>query len=78
MTYKVVCPVDDNNQVIINLPANFSKKKIVTVYVDDLVDSKLSKMEQLKSASTDSLFLADISEIQQDFDFLDNEIQYED
>jgi hypothetical protein len=35
-------------------------------------------MEQLKSAATDSLFLADISEIQQDFDFLDNEIQYED
>jgi hypothetical protein len=73
MTYKLICPVK-NNQVIVTLPADFSGKKEVTVVVDDQIDNKRLKFEQLKMASADPLFLADVEEIHQDFSSIDNEI----
>ena len=72
MTYRQVCNVN-NNQVIITLPADFKGKKQVTVVVDDLVDTKIQKLAMLKNASEDPLFLADIAEVQHDFDSIDNE-----
>jgi len=45
----------------------------VTVLVNDQVDSKSKKLELLKSASLDPLFLADINEIHDDFDAIDAE-----
>ena len=72
MTYRQVCNVN-NNQVIITLPADFKGKKQVTVVVDDLVDNKIQKLAMLKNASEDPLFLADIAEVQHDFDSIDNE-----
>ena len=44
MTYKIVCPVQ-NNQVILTLPPDFKDKNQVTVYIDDQVDLKSSKLE---------------------------------
>lgn len=72
MTYKIVCPVKDN-QVILTLPPDFKNKNHVTVYIDDQVDSKTLKLESLKSASLDPLFLADIKEINEDFELVDHE-----
>ncbi len=72
MTYRQVCSVN-NNQVIVTLPPDFKNKKQVTVVVDDEVDTKAQKLEQLKHAATDPLFLADIKEIHQDFDSIDHE-----
>jgi hypothetical protein len=72
MTYKQVCSVD-NNQVVVKLPANFGNNKQVTVLIDDQVDSRDQKLTQLKDALNDPLFIADISEINKDFDSIDNE-----
>jgi hypothetical protein len=72
MTYRFVCPVN-NNQVVVTLPATFSNMKQVTVFVDDYVDIKSQKIEMMKMASNDPLFLADIKEIQEDFDSIDHE-----
>jgi len=72
MTYKIICPVK-NNQVIVTLPWDFKDKELVTIYVDDEVDTKSWKLETLKMALNDPLFLADIKEIQQDFDSIDHE-----
>lgn len=72
MTYKVICTIKDN-QVILTLPPTFRNKKEVTVYIDDQVDSYSSKLDALKLASEDPLFLADIKEIQNDFDLIDSE-----
>jgi hypothetical protein len=47
--------------------------KQVTVFVDDYVDIKSQKIEMMKMASNDPLFLADIKEIQEDFDSIDHE-----
>lgn len=67
MTYRKICVVE-NNKVIINLPDDFKGKNQVVVVVEDLTDTKAQKMELMKQASTDPLFLADIKDIQNDFD----------
>jgi hypothetical protein len=72
MTYKIVCPVK-NNQVILTLPPGFRNKKEVTVYVDDQIDVKSQKLEAMQMAAKDPLFLADIHEIHADFDSIDDE-----
>ncbi|TLV03494.1 hypothetical protein [Dyadobacter luticola] len=72
MTYKIVCPVQ-NNQVIVTLPPDFRNKKQVTIYVDDEIDIRSQKLDIMKIAAKDPLFLADIREIHADFDSIDNE-----
>ncbi len=72
MTYKMVCTVKDN-QVVLTLPPDLRNKKEVTIFIDDQVDTRLLKLEALKMASTDQLFLADIQEVQLDFDSIDHE-----
>ncbi|MBK7959121.1 MAG: hypothetical protein IPK03_14140 [Bacteroidetes bacterium] len=67
MTYRKICSVH-NNQVIVILPPNFENRKQVTITIDDKVESKVQKMAQIKEASLDPLFLADILEINNDFD----------
>jgi hypothetical protein len=59
MTYKQVCKV--------------TKKQQVTVVIEDVIDTKAQKLEQLKAALNDPLFLADIKEVQNDFDAVDHE-----
>ena len=72
MTFKQVCQVN-NNQIVVTLPPNFENRRQVTVLIDDQVDSREQKLDILKDASKDPLFLSDISEINSDFDSIDNE-----
>jgi len=72
MTYRQICTVK-NNQVVITLPPNFENQKQVTVVIDDVIDSRTQKLAQMREASIDPLFLADIEEIHKDFDSIDNE-----
>lgn len=72
MTFKQVCSVK-NNQVVITLPPNFVNKKQVTVVIEEIVDSKTQKLALMKQAATDPLFLADLEEINNDFDAISNE-----
>jgi len=73
MTFKQICSVE-NNQIVIVLPPSFGSKKQVTVVIDDQVDAKIQKMQLIKEASMDPLFLADVAEVQKDFGQIDNEI----
>jgi hypothetical protein len=59
MTYKQVCKVTNKQQV--------------TVVIEDVIDTKAQKLEQLKAVLNDPLFLADIKEVQNDFDAVDPE-----
>ena len=72
MAHKQVCKVT-NNQVVINLPPNFVNKQQVTVVIEDVFVKKAQKLEKLKAALNDPLFLADIKEVQNDFDTEDHE-----
>jgi hypothetical protein len=73
MTIRQVCDIN-NNQLVINLPSDFKGKKRVVVTVDDLVDVYSEKLLQLKRASNDPLFIADIKEVNDDFKTIDSEI----
>jgi len=64
MTYKMVCTVKDN-QVVLNLPPYLRNKKELTIFIDDQLDTRFSKLELLKMASNDPLFLEDVNEVQQ-------------
>jgi hypothetical protein len=70
MAFRQVCRVS-NNQIVIDLPPDFTNKQQVTVVINDVVDTKTQKLERLKGAHNDPLFLADIKEIQNDFDSID-------
>lgn len=72
MTFKQICTVI-NNQVTITLPQNFESRKQVTVVIDDQIDKRSQKLDKLKKAANDPLFIADIMEIKKDFDSIDNE-----
>ncbi len=75
MTFEKTYEIQKNNQLIINLPERFKSKKKVKVIIEDFDDyHRNGKIEILKKASRDPLFLADIKEISADFDFSDNEL----
>ncbi|MEN9523225.1 MAG: hypothetical protein RL065_1602 [Bacteroidota bacterium] len=74
MTFSQVCQIN-NNQIILNLPADFSGKKSVRVIVDDELDSKSKKIALLQMAATDKLFQDDVNEIADDFDNLENDFE---
>ena len=50
-----------------------TNKQQVTVVIDNVIDTKAQKLEQLKAVLNDPLFLADIKEVQNDFDAVDPE-----
>jgi hypothetical protein len=75
MVLKQIYNTDNKNQILINLPESFRKKKRVLVVINDSVDSKAEKMELMKKASKDPLFQADIEAITNDFRNIDSEIQ---
>ncbi|MEZ4960284.1 MAG: hypothetical protein R2830_10755 [Saprospiraceae bacterium] len=62
-----------NGQVVIILPKEFKGKKKLLVTIDDEVGEFLKKMELMGQASEDPLFLADIKEIEEDFNLIDHE-----
>lgn len=72
MTFRQVYKVI-NNQVVIDLPPGFINKLQVTVVIDDIVETRMAKLEQLKATLKDPLFIADIKEIHNDFDPIDHE-----
>ena len=63
MIFKQIYNTDNKNQILINLPENFRGKKRILVVLDDSIDIKENKMELMKKASEDPLFIADINSI---------------
>lgn len=72
MTWTKVIDVQ-KDQLILNLPDTFRSRK-VRVVVEDIGESWEAKMQRMKLAQNDPLFLADLDEVQTDFDFSDNEL----
>ena len=75
MTFEKTYDIQKNNQLIINLPDTFKSKKKVRVIIEDIDESRESKIALLKNASSDPLFLSDVSETLSDFEKSDNELR---
>ena len=73
MTFERTYEIKDGKQLIINLPDKFRSKKRVRVIIEDVDEDKQSKLEYLKRAANDPLFLSDVQEIQEDFQYTDKE-----
>lgn len=73
MTLSMICQVS-NNQIIVNLPPEFASKKEVHVEIDDIISERDRKLELMRKATSDVLFLADIEEIKHDFNSIDGEL----
>lgn len=73
MILKQIYNTYNKSQILIDLPENFRKNKKVLVVIDDSIDDKLEKLEIMKKAQNDPLFLADIGSINNDFDNIDSE-----
>ncbi len=74
MTYRTTGRVK-GSRVVVALPAYFPDNREVTITIDDAVDVRNEKMTLLKKAALDPLFLADIREIQEDFENSDPETE---
>lgn len=72
MTFRQICTVR-NNQIVLTLPPSFVDSQCVTVFVDDQLEMKAQKLSMLKEAVRDPLFLADIEEVQKDFNSIDHQ-----
>ena len=70
---KQIYDVPKNHQLIINLPETFNENKKVLVTIDDISDVKAKKIELLKQAVSDPLFMEDLQEVNREFDALNNE-----
>jgi len=71
MVVRQICEVK-NNQLSISLPVDFKDKKKVLVIVDDAPLLQAKKQLLMKKAALDPLFLADIKEISDDFNAIEN------
>ena len=72
MTLKQICNVKDN-RLIINLPQSFKEGRRVMVIIDDELNVREDKMVLMQKAAKDPLYLADMAEVEEDFDFADSE-----
>ena len=75
MIFEKTYEVQKGNQLIINLPEQFRSKKRVKVIIEEVDESRQEKLELLKKAKKDPLFLSDINDINSDFEYSDNEIK---
>lgn len=73
MVYSQIYEIE-NNELKLILPLSFKNKTKVLVTIDDKVNSIDEKIELMKLAAFDPLFLEDINEVMNDFKFSDAEI----
>ncbi len=58
---------------MINIPENFRSKRQILVVLDDSVDTKADKLNLMKMASNDPLFLEGIDAVSKDYKHIDAE-----
>jgi len=73
MRYRQIYEVPADKKIIIKLPQTFNNKKKILVILDDSVDTQTKKLEQLRNAPNDPLFIADMEEVEKDFNSVDSE-----
>ena len=71
MTFNQFYKVSDT-KLVITLPAEFNNKRVY-VTIDDQVATDTNKIELMKLAANDPLFLLDLDEVNRDVDGLEQE-----
>jgi len=71
MTYQSHFKVSDNN-LIIKLPSGFNNKEVL-VTITDTESHEAEKISLMKQAAKDPLYLADLKEVNDDFESIEHE-----
>lgn len=74
MIVKQVYETGNKSQIMIHIPEIFRSKKHILVVLDDSIDTKAEKLDLMKKASVDPLFIADIDSISKDYCNIDTEL----
>lgn len=71
MTFRQIYTVT-NDRIVIILPNSFKDKQVM-VTVDDEPGTQTDNMRLMKQAATDPLYMADLNEVNDDFNNIDHE-----
>lgn len=75
MSIEQIIDVPATGKVTIDIPSSFRNIKRVRITIDQL-DSELdNKISLLKKSVEDPLFIADMEEVNKDFEFIESKIQ---
>ena len=72
MLVRQICDVSNTGILTIKIPEIFREKKKLLIVIDDCISP--SKIELLKKAASDPLFLKDIADVENDFENTDKEL----
>lgn len=74
MSIEQIIDVPANGQVTLQIPDLFKNRKKVKLVFNSLDESLEKKITLLKKASEDKDFLADLEEVNKDFEFAESKI----
>ena len=75
MSIEQIVDVPENGQLTITLPSSFRNSKKVKLIINDIDDLLEAKISLLQQALSDKYFLADMQEVNEDFEFAESNIE---
>jgi len=73
--FEQIVDVPANGQITIQLPASLKNSKQIKLTINDVDDTLQNKISLLKKASFDKDFLYDMEEVNNDFEFVESNIE---
>ena len=73
MTHKQIYGISNTNQLVITLPEDFQHQKEVLINIDEIHDTQSKKIELMKEAANDPLYLSDLEEVNNEFAQIEHE-----
>ncbi|MDQ6609753.1 MAG: hypothetical protein M3Y85_08025 [Bacteroidota bacterium] len=74
MSIEQIIDVPENGQLTIHLPSSLKNSKRVKIIINDIDESLDAKIALLKNAADDKDFLADLEEVNKDFEAIESRI----
>ncbi|MBD0289165.1 MAG: hypothetical protein ICV79_27660 [Flavisolibacter sp.] len=75
MSIEQIIDVPANGQLVIQLPSSLKNKKRVKLIIDEIDEALENKIALLNKASQDKDFLSDLEEVNNDFEFIEKDIE---
>ncbi len=75
MAIEQIIDVPANGKLLIEIPGSQKNKTKLKIIINELDDTLESKIALLRNAIRDPDFLADMEEVNMDFEFIDSKIE---
>ena len=75
MSVEQIVDVPESGQLTIQLPDYLKGSKKVKVFIDEVNEDREAKIALLRKAANDPLFLADMEEVNRDFEGAESKIE---